>query len=70
MRTFWVALHTQHTEQKLFQFLNGLDETYSTHRSHNLPMRPLPCVDEAYNLLQQEESQCEVLQTSKGESNS
>lgn len=68
--SFLVALHSQHTEQKLFQFLNGLDESYSTHRSHILLMQPLPSVDEAYNFLQQEESQREVLQHSKAESDS
>ena len=51
VRMFLVALHTQQTEQKLFHVLNGLDESYSTHRSHILLMQPLSSVDETYNLL-------------------
>lgn len=52
VRVFLNAFHTQKTEQKLFKFLNGLDDSYSTHRSHILLMQPLLSVDEAYNLLQ------------------
>lgn len=52
IKAFLTAYHTQQTEQRLFQFLNGLDESYGTHRSHILLMQPLPSVDEAYNLLQ------------------
>ena len=62
VKVFLAAFYTQQTEQKLFQFLNGLNDSYSTYRSHILLMQPLPSVDEA---LQQKESQREVLQISK-----
>lgn len=39
-------------EQRLFQFLNGLDDDYGTQRSHILMMSPLPTVDSACNMIQ------------------
>lgn len=55
------VIHKEDEELKLFQFLNGLNEEYSAIRSHILMMSPLPSVDVACGMIQQEESQQEVL---------
>ncbi|KAE8731176.1 Detected protein of unknown function [Hibiscus syriacus] len=47
--TFHVA------QQRLFQFLMGLNETYSAIRSQLLLMKPLPTVNQAYSMIVQEE---------------
>lgn len=65
IRLFLKTLQTHIDEQKLFQFLNGLDESFSAHRSHLLMLQPLPSLNEACNMLQQEENQREVLSDSK-----
>ncbi|GMI67901.1 hypothetical protein HRI_000459300 [Hibiscus trionum] len=44
-------------QQRLFQMLMGLNDTYSMVRSQILLMKPLPTVNQAYNMLVQEEGQ-------------
>nr|GEU85307.1 hypothetical protein [Tanacetum cinerariifolium] len=54
---FLVALNKQKEEQRLFQFLNGLEENFGHQRSQILMIDPLPSVIVTCSLLQQEESQ-------------
>lgn len=51
-------------DQKLFQLLMGLNESYNAVRGRILMMRPLPSVDYAYSLLAEEEKQREIKTTS------
>lgn len=59
MRTFLKNLTRLKEEQRLFQFLNELYPTYSSQRNQILLMNPLPSVDSACSILQQEVSQKE-----------
>ncbi|XP_070022765.1 uncharacterized protein [Nicotiana sylvestris] len=47
-------------DQQLFQFLNGLSESYSTVKSTIMMMSPLPPISKVYPILQQDESQRET----------
>ena len=58
---FMRVLDTHKQESRLFQFLNGLDDEYSSQRSQILMMSPLPNVENACSIIQQEESQRDTL---------
>ncbi|KAL2932776.1 Gag polyprotein [Bienertia sinuspersici] len=67
MTAFVEAIRREEEEQKLFQFLNGLNEQYSTLRSHILMISLLPNVEAACGMIQQEESQQEIFTSPKEE---
>ncbi|KAL2896618.1 hypothetical protein RDABS01_038402 [Bienertia sinuspersici] len=54
------ALQCHQEEQRLLQFLSGMDEVFSHQRSQMLLMTKLPQVEEACKIIQQEESQREI----------
>jgi len=59
---FLHAFGRMQEEQKLFQFRKGLDDVYKAQRSQILIMSPLPSVQSACSILQQEELQREALE--------
>lgn len=59
--SFIEAITQQQEEHKLFQFLNGLDDSYEIQRSNLLMMSILPTAEIACSFLEQEEAQREVL---------
>ncbi|KAL2902329.1 Mediator of RNA polymerase II transcription subunit 17, partial [Bienertia sinuspersici] len=67
VQAFVNALNKQREEERLFQFLNGLDDDYGSERSHILMFSPLPSVEEACARFVQEEAQRELLKEDKSE---
>lgn len=65
-REFVVFMHNQ----KLLQFLMGLNDSYEQARSQILMMVPLPTINKAYSLLIERESQRIMSQTSHSSSSS
>ncbi|XP_074346758.1 uncharacterized protein LOC141685563 [Apium graveolens] len=57
------TIDTFKDEGKFFQFFNGMDEKYDAPRSQLLMLCPLPIIEMACSMIQQEESQCDVLNT-------
>ncbi|XP_019257822.1 PREDICTED: uncharacterized protein LOC109236047 [Nicotiana attenuata] len=57
-------------EDKLYQFLMGLNEIYVSVRSNLLMRQPLPSLDIAYNILLQDESQRHISSTPQFNSDS
>ncbi|TMW81216.1 hypothetical protein EJD97_011121, partial [Solanum chilense] len=52
--------HKMNEDQKLIQFLMGLNESFNAIRGHILMMKPLPSASQAYSICMHEESQRQV----------
>ena len=64
LASYNVAPHrAQQDQQKLMQFLMGLNESYSAIRGQILLMNPLPSVLQAYSSVSQEEKHCLLTST-------
>lgn len=58
-----IELHEQFIQElRLYQFLTAIDSKYETTKREIVKMEPLPSVDQAYNLVQREETRSQVLQ--------
>ena len=76
LKSFWDELSSysdeahgaQHDQQKLMQFLMGLNDSYSGIRGQILLMSPLPSVRQAYSSVSQEEKQRLLSSTHIGDS--
>ncbi|KAL2929151.1 Cysteine--tRNA ligase [Bienertia sinuspersici] len=53
---FVAVLNKEKEEDRLFQFLHGVDDDYGSKRSHVLMFLPLPSVEEASDRFVQEET--------------
>ncbi|XP_060170905.1 uncharacterized protein LOC132601864 [Lycium barbarum] len=61
LKKLWEELNAIHViDQRLIQFLMGLNDIYTHARGNILMMNPLPSMDLAYSLLLQDENQREV----------
>ncbi|KAL2938126.1 Retrovirus-related Pol polyprotein from transposon RE2 [Bienertia sinuspersici] len=69
LSVFVHTLYKQREEQKLFQFLGGLDEIYSMQRSSMLHQVILPSAEQAFAMIRREESQRKVFNQGKDEMN-
>ncbi|KAJ8429166.1 hypothetical protein Cgig2_010116 [Carnegiea gigantea] len=65
IKAFIEVMNRQREEQRLFQFLNGLDEVYRSQRIQMLLITPLPIVEMACSMLQEEGTQRDVLEFNK-----
>ncbi|GJR10665.1 cysteine-rich receptor-like protein kinase 8 [Tanacetum coccineum] len=63
MSAFLTAVEKQKEEHRLFQLLNGLDECYSAQNRQLLLINSLPSIENACEVIQQEESQKYVFHT-------
>ncbi|XP_019235365.1 PREDICTED: uncharacterized protein LOC109215706 [Nicotiana attenuata] len=68
-KDIWCKLEERYVvedeEQKVYQFLMGLNDTYMRTRSNILMMKPLPSVGNVYNILLSDEKQRQVSSASQ-----
>jgi len=53
-------MHKREQNQKLLQFLMGLNDDYNAIRDNILMMTPLPSISQVYSMLIQEEKQRQI----------